>query len=402
MNILFLTITRFNDVEDKGIYTDLMRKFRDEGHNVYVVTPLERRYKQKTSLRENKGIHVLGVKTVNIIKANIFEKGLGILFIDFLFKSSIKKYLINIPFDFVIYSTPPITFSSAIKIIKKKYKSITYLLLKDIFPQNAVDIGLLSKKNPIYWYFKYKEKSLYSMSDYIGCMSPANVDFVLKNNKYLSPERVEVSPNSVYLSENDKDMDFDRFKIREEFSLPKDKLIFVYGGSLGKPQGIDYLINVLENNISRDDIYFLIVGSGSEYNKVIKWFNDNNPKNSKLISLLPENTYRKLLRSCDIGLIFLDYRFTIPNFPSRLLSYMEFKMPVLAATDINTDIGEIIENGGFGYWCESKNPENFSILIDKIFYKEQDIKLMGNKAYKYLLENYSIQKTYDAIVSHIK
>ena len=55
MNILFLTITRFNDVEDKGIYTDLMRKFRDEGHNVYVVTPLERRYKQKTSLRENKG-----------------------------------------------------------------------------------------------------------------------------------------------------------------------------------------------------------------------------------------------------------------------------------------------------------------------------------------------------------
>ena len=402
MNILFLTITRFNDVEDKGIYTDLMRKFRDEGHKVYVVTPLERRYKQKTSLRENKGIHVLGVKTVNIIKANIFEKGLGILFIDLLFKSAIKKYLINNHFDIIIYSTPPITFSSAIKIIQKKCKSITYLLLKDIFPQNAVDIGLLSKINPIYWYFKYKEKSLYNMSDYIGCMSPANVDFILKNNNYLSPERVEVSPNSVYLSENNEEIEFDRIKIREEFSLPKDKLIFVYGGSLGKPQGIDYLINVLENNKSRDDIYFLIVGSGSEYNKVSKWFNDNNPKNSKLLTLLPRDKYRRLVSSCDVGMIFLDNRFTIPNFPSRLLSYMEFKMPVIAATDINTDIGRIIENGGFGYWCESKNPESFSILIDKILFKEQDIKSMGDKAYKYLLENYSIQKTYDAIVSHIK
>ena len=53
--------------------------------------------------------------------------------------------------------------------------------------------------------------------------------------------------------------------------------------------------------------------------------------------------YDNLVQICDVGLIFLNARFTIPNFPSRLLSYTEIGKPVLAATDENTDIGKIIE-----------------------------------------------------------
>lgn len=63
------------------------------------------------------------------------------------FKSALKKYFRDVKFDLILYSTPPITFNNVIKYAKKKSdnKALTYLLLKDIFPQNAVDLGMISK-----------------------------------------------------------------------------------------------------------------------------------------------------------------------------------------------------------------------------------------------------------------
>ena len=400
MNILFLTITRFNDVEDKGIYTDLMRKFRDEGHNVYVVTPLERRYKQKTSLRENHGISILGVKTLNIQKTNLIEKGIGTLLVEYQFLNAINKYIGNIKFDLVLYSTPPITFTKVIKSIKRRDNSFSYLLLKDIFPQNAVDINLIKENGLLHKLFTKKEKKLYKESDFIGCMSPANVNFVLKNNPFINPNQIEVNPNSMDLKEFNS---VDRSEIRRKYSIPENILTFVYGGNLGKPQGIDFLIECLKANANRNDAYFIIAGSGTEYSKLYNWIIEEKPSNIKLFDFLPRNEYDNLIQACDVGLIFLDNRFTIPNYPSRLLAYLSNKMPIFAATDINTDIGRIAEENEYGFWCESRNVEDFNNILEKYIRMNPDvIKSMGDKAYKYLLENYSIQKTYDAIVSHIK
>lgn len=75
MNIIFLTLVRIADIEERGIYQDLIRKFRDEGHQVYIVSPNERRLGLPTSLVESQGVHILNVKTLNIQKTNIIEKG---------------------------------------------------------------------------------------------------------------------------------------------------------------------------------------------------------------------------------------------------------------------------------------------------------------------------------------
>ena len=120
----------------------------------------------------------------------------------------------------------------------------------------------------------------------------------------------------------------------------------------------------------------------------------------KLLALLPKDEYDKMIACCDGGLIFLDHRFTIPNFPSRLLAYMQAKLPVIACTDKNTDIGEVVVCGGFGYWCESLNEHDFKKLIENAL--ESDLKYMGEKGYEYLLNNYTVDKSYQTIVSSIK
>lgn len=399
MNIIFLTISRITDINSRGIYTDLMRKFRDEGHQVYIVTPRERQFNMPTSLTAQDGVHILGVKTLNLQKTNVVEKGFGTLLIEYQFEQAIQKHLGSVKFDLILYSTPPITFTRVIRGLKQKNNSLSYLLLKDIFPQNAVDIRLFSTKNPLYWFFRYKEKQLYKVSDYIGCMSPANVEFVLRHNPFLTKEKVEVNPNTIELTPTAAPID--RKEIRTKYNLPVEKPIFIYGGNLGKPQGIDFLIQVLSSNKYRTDCYFLIVGTGTEYSKIKRWFEANNPHNAQLLKGLPQNPYDQLVSSCDVGLIFLDPRFIIPNYPSRLLSYLENKMPILAATDTHTDIGSMAESNGYGLWCESGDTEAFNRSIECLLQKGV-IHTMGENGYLFLKTNYLVKYSYQMIMNHIK
>ena len=406
MNVIFLTLVRISDIEGRGIYQDLMRKFRDEGHQVYIVTAAERRLGQETSLVESHGVKILNVKTLNVQKTNIVEKGIGTLLIESQFKSAIKKYLSDVKFDLITYSTPPITFTNVVKYLKRENpQAISYLQLKDIFPQNAVDIGMMKTtgvKGLLYKFFRNKEKALYEVSDYIGCMSPANVQFLLKHNPEIDASRVEVAPNSVELRDvrlEDGQEKAERYYIRRKYELPTDKPVFIYGGNLGKPQGIDYLVKCLEANKKRTDCFFVVVGTGTEYDKLDSWFTVHGSRSCvKVMQGLPKADYDLLVKHCDVGMIFLDHRFTIPNYPSRLLSYLENKMPVLCATDVNTDIGKIAEENGYGYWCESVKPEDFTALVDKIL--ASDRKAMGEKGYEFLKNNYLVEHTYNAIMAH--
>lgn len=398
MNILFLTISRLTTLNETGIYKDLMRKFRDEGHEVFIAAPSERRYKKQSSVTVENGVHILNIKTLNFQKTNIFEKGLATILVNWQFYKMVSKYFKKIKFDLILYSTPPITFTKVIQKIKHKDKAQSYLLLKDIFPQNAIDLGALKKNSFIHGYFSKKEKKLYALSDYIGCMSPANVKYILKHNPEIKHECIEVNPNSIALINAKKDK-ASLEQIRKDRALPLEKTIFIYGGNLGKPQGIDFLIHTIEA-CTHPNAFFVVIGSGTEFPRIKKWFETVSPKNAKLLEGLPKDDYDNLVSACDVGLIFLDPRFTIPNYPSRLLSYLENSMPVITATDPNTDIGTIAEENGYGLKCLSGDIETMKQHIQYCCENAEKVKGMGQKGYLFLKNNYTVQHSYDIITKH--
>ena len=400
MNVLFITLGRTVKINEHGIYSDLMRKFHREDHELYIVYPIERREGKPTTLEDEQGVHYLGVYTLNIQKTNVIEKGIGTILVESQFKRAISKYFKNVSFDLILYTTPPITFPNLIGNLKKKNpKAVTYLMLKDIFPQNAVDLGMFSKASLFYKYFRHKEKKLYRNTDYIGCMSPANVDYIIRNNPEVDTSQVEVCPNSLELMNEDAGYNH-RDETLKRHGIPSDKPIFLYGGNLGKPQGIDFLIRALSENSNRQDCHFLIVGDGTEYHKLDSWIKESRPANVTLINRLPKEEYDELASYCDIGLICLDHRFTIPNFPSRLLAYLENHKPVIVATDPNCDMGPIAQENGFGYWCESNDVDAFTRCIDKML--SSDIKAMGETGYDFLCKNYLVENTYNAIMKHFE
>lgn len=401
MNVLFLTTGTFNSINEQSMYPDLLREFKKNGHVVYIVSTNERRLGKETEYVEEDGAHLLRVKIGNLTKTNMLEKGISTLMVEGQFKAAIKKYLSDVKFDLVLYSTPPITLVSAIEYVKNRDGAKTYLLLKDIFPQNAVDIGIMRKtgvKGLLYKHFRKQEKKLYSISDRIGCMSQANVDYVVNHNPEVNPETVEVCPNCLEVIDKSVDKETRR-QIRVKYGIPLDKKVFVYGGNLGKPQGIPFLIECLEKCKDIEDVFFLVVGNGTEYGKLEGYEKTSRQKNFKLMSRLPKEDYDTMVGACDVGLIFLDHRFTIPNFPSRLLSYMQAKIPVLAVTDPNTDIGKVIVDGGFGWWVESVKAKHFSEIISNIRYIDSND--LGEKGYVYINSHYTTQICYQIIMRSV-
>ena len=401
MNVLFLTIGRMDSIEAHGLYPDLLRQFRNAGHSVYIVSQREKRTGLPTELVQENGAQMLYVRIGNITKCGRIEKGISTLMIEHQYLQAIKTYFSDVKFDLILYSTPPITLAGVVEKIKKRDGAETYLVLKDIFPQNAVDLGMMKTTGPyglLYRYFRWKEKKLYAVSDHIGCMSPANVEYVCRHNPEVEKAKVDLCPNSI----EPRDMTIsqeERTAIREKYRIPQDKKVFIYGGNLGKPQGIPFIIDCLRSLKNNSDVFFLLAGDGTEYGKLRDFVENEPQENVRLLQRLPKEDYDRMIACCDVGLIFLDHRFTIPNFPSRLLSYMQAGLPVLACTDPNTDVGQVIKEGGFGWWCESNDAEKFAELVSMI--TKSDLSKPSANAKNYLNTHYNVKTVYQEMMKVI-
>ena len=147
-------------------------------------------------------------------------------------------------------------------------------------------------------------------------------------------------------------------------------------------------------------MFFLIVGDGTDYGKIEQFVKDSSQNNVKLMKRLPQEDYDTMVGACDVGMIFLDHRFTIPNFPSRLLSYMQAKIPVLVCTDPNTDMGQIVEDNGFGWCCLSNDSNAFIECIREAL--QSDLNLMGELSRQFLENHYDVKNGYEIIINHFE
>lgn len=395
MKILFIASIFPKENEEDNIYTDLAEELKKKGHEVVVLVSEERKNIEKTKIQKERNIEVLRVKTGNIYNVSLPEKAITFITMQDKLKSAIEKYLSNYNFNFILFMTPPVTLYSVVKFAMKKFKCNSYLMQKDIFPQNALDIGILDKYNPAYWYFRRIEKKLYKVATVIGCMSKANKEYLLKHNSFLDEKKIELFPNTIKI---DKEIYYNKTSIRTKYNIPQESVIAVYGGNFGKPQGIDFLIKILEEYKNNSRIYFILIGKGTEKEKLFKHIKNNNIKNVVCLDYVPQKEYFEILSQSDIGLVFLDYRFTIPNIPSRTLTYFEYSLPIMAATDKNTDYKDLIENKSMsGLWCESNKIEDFKKRFEFLLDNPKIRKEMGRSGREYLEDNLRVEKSVDLL-----
>ncbi|MFP3668923.1 glycosyltransferase family 4 protein [Priestia sp. SIMBA_032] len=398
MKVLYIA-TSFPEPE-KGatIYTDLAEALNEAGHDITVAVSEQAKNKQHTEMKKERGFDVLRTVTGNYYDVGFIEKGITTLKIPLLMKKSIKKYLGKQKFDFILFESPPVTNANLVAWAKKYFNCPSYLMLKDIFPQNAVDLGIINEGGILHRYFKRKEKKLLQSADYIGCMSDANKKYVINNNAWIDSTKIEIFPNTKKLTNN---INPEKFLMRKRFGIPEDTCVFLFGGNMGRPQNIDLLCEVIKGCKEEKDIYFLFIGRGTDRYKLEQTIEEFGINNAQVIENLPRNEYEQITKECDVGLIVLDPRFSIPNYPSRILSYMEYAKPVIAATDKVTDLKELIEEANFGSWVWSGDTQDFINEVREMS-KSEKLKMIGINGRNYLEDKFNVKRSVEILESHFK
>ena len=394
MKILFLLLSYYKD----GLYDELVQEFLAKGNEVYVATITEKKYGIETNLFEKGKIKILKIKTGNMFEVGFVEKGITTLSLGYLFKRNIYKYWKDIEFDLVISHTPPITFTPVIKWLKYRYNVKSYLILRDIFPQNAKDLGII-KNSLLFNFFRHKEKQLYKYSDYIGCMSEGNIKFLKNQDPEIENSKLHILRNWGKIKSK---FESNRNEIREKYLYKDDDFIVVFGGNMGKPQGLEFLLKLAEKNLNNEKIKFLFIGKGNEKEHLKNIVKTKNLNNVKFIDFIPREDYEKLVSSCDVGIVSLHSCFTIPNIPSKTIDYFKLSLPILAFTDKNTDYPIILEKeskGGLScLYGDLKNAQNklMKLYSDKNLRKE-----LGNNGRKYYEEYLGVDKAYETIIKTV-
>jgi len=394
MKVLFLMIS-FTDIQkNPNLYTDLALEFLKNGHDVYVATVIEKKYNRETTLQKESMLNVLQVKCGDLFNVGFIQKGISTITLPHRFMHAIKKYWPDIPFDLVIYPTPPITFNKVVKYIKKRDHCRSYLILRDIFPQNAKDMGLM--KSPLLFkYFRRIEKNLYGLSDYIGCMSQKNIDYLLSHNN-LSKGKCELLPNWKKINRIHAEETVN-YKIKYGLN---NKFIAIFGGVIGIAQELEFLLELAKYYKSRDDIVFLIIGEGNQRGKLQQIINKEKLSNVIMKERIPSSEFEGLVRQCDLGLINLSRNFTIPNCPSKVLEYFEAGIPVLASIDKNTDFGQLLEEAKAGYWSLTGDIETYRQHFEILLNNKELRQELGKNGRDFLAKNLTVEKAYRTIIKH--
>lgn len=394
MKVLFTLLRIPADINSGGMYADLFMEFKKNGHDVTVIAGSQ----DDTQMYEEQGIRLLKVKSMPVLYVkNLIKKGIGMASLPWCFKSAYKRYLKNEQFDWIVMPTPPITLIDVVKYIKKRSGAKLYMILRDIHPQSSASLGEIRYKWMVDYLYRRSDLG-YRLSDIVGCMSPANISFIQKEHKILATTRCTVLYNWMnyqpYEEENFSDL-------RKKFNL-EGKFIVLFGGNLGLGQCVENIADLAAHYRDNDDIRFIIIGKGVKKDALQQMAAEQNLTNMIFMDFMPRSEYLRFVKSADLGLISIHGNNAAPTCPSKVISYMSLKIPILALINKNNDYGQILEEQAkAGYWAVASDKAKVYDLFDAIYKNAELRKQMGENGYRFYCDNLTTEKVYAEMIKQM-
>lgn len=395
MKLLFvlLELPENNISEVSGLYIDLVKEFKNRGNNVSIIASSL----QQTRYNIECNIKVLRVKAGLVVgEKNLIKKGINMATLPWRFKKAYNQYdEIKGNYDWIVMPTPPITLIDFVQYLKKKTHAKLYLILRDIHPQSSASLGEIRYK----WMINYLDKRSrkgYQESDIIGCMSQRNIDYVLEEYPYISRDKMVILYNwlkaPIFSSSNN---------VREKYNLG-NKFLVLFGGNIALGQRIENIIDLAKHYKSNDNIIFVIIGKGVKKQELISLSEKNGLINILFIDFMQQNDYLSFVKNVDLGLISINENNAAPTCPSKVVSYMSLKIPVLALINSNNDYGQILEDAGAGYWTVGSDKRRVYELFDKIYSNPELRKQMGKKGFEFYKKELTVEKACNNMIEQIK
>ena len=318
---------------------DLARAFAALGHRPVVIVP------SSTSdaswvIESSDGFEVVRVRAPETRGSSLFRRAITEMYLPFAMLRNLRKTTHrSTAWDLVVWYSPPIFFGPLIWALRRSSGAETYLILRDIFPEWAVDLGLLRRGAP-YCFFKSVAALQYSLAKVIGVQTPSNLAYL---EGWNSPKRrLEVLHNWLEVTPNVG------CSIEIERTMLAGRKIFIYIGNMGIAQGMEILIELAESLRDRDDVGFLFVGRGSEFSNLVAERTSRGLTNVLVFNEIDPSEIPGLLAQCHVGMVALHPAHRTHNIPGKFVSYLRYGLPVLARVNAGTDLAGVIENERVG------------------------------------------------------
>ncbi len=371
---------------------DLARGLSRIGHTVSVLTSYPRHYLTEESkdkkfkiVSSDNGITIIRIKTLPLHKANFIIRGISQLLLPFIFFLGVKKCMRESPDAVIVYS-PPITLGLVGKFIKKRYGAKFFLNIQDIFPQNAIDLGILKNK-PIIKFFELIEKTVYASADVITFHSDGGRKFLIEK-KHVPESKIVTLYNWVDVSEY---VDLKQhISFRDRYGL-QGKFIFLFAGIMGPAQGLEFLIHVAERVSDLKDIVFLLVGDGTEKEKIEKLIQEKNIKNIEVRPFISKDEYPYLVKDSDVGIVCLSSNNKTSFVPGKFLGYMAAGKPVVSFLNKESDAFALMDEARCGYTGRSDDVEEGEKIIRKIYAEKDKLDEFGSNGLKFVKEHLTLE-----------
>lgn len=364
------------------------------GHQVSVVTPgvhLENDYEERIIDQVKVYFFQSGpVKNVSLIKRAINETLLS-------YKAwkALKEIFHNESYDLIVYYSPSIFWGGLVRKLKKKWNAKSFLILRDLFPQWVIDNGTLKQFSPITIFFKYFERRNYLAADTIGLQSPANLDWFERNHNNKIKKKTVVLYNWAQNNPAVPDGSF-----RRRFNL-QNKVIFFYGGNIGKAQDMMNLVRLAKNMLPQENAFFIFLGEGDEVSKVKDSIEKWNLSNTLLLPSVNQEKFRQILSEIDIGLFSLDKNLKTHNFPGKLLGYMNESIPILGSVNPDNDLADLVHEHNAGFISINGDDDILFKNALALHSNKELRKNMGSNANNLLYEIFSVETAAKTILSHL-
>jgi O26-antigen biosynthesis N-acetyl-L-fucosamine transferase len=351
---------------------DLAQEYVRQGHQVIVATPSDA-IEDTLSLSDEEGVTVVRVRTGNMkhsgkVKRLWRESRLSAV----MWRNATALFQSN-ACDLIVCYSPTIFLGGLVGRLKRLWRCPVYLILRDIFPKWAVDAGLIGR-GLLYRYFKRAELGMYRAADVIGVEAPGTLSY-FRDELGKHHFRVEVLRNWVDTREQPASCTCSR----QRLGLV-DKIIFFYGGNIGVAQDLDNILRLASGMRAQEDVFFLLIGSGSEVERLKAEIARQEMNNIRILPPLAPKEYLQCLAESDVGLVSLDRRLTSHNFPGKLLGYVLCGKPVLASLNPGNDLIQFLHQTKAGLACINGDDDTLRAAALSLATEPELRQRLGNNA----------------------
>jgi len=372
---------------------DLGVEFRRQGHEVTVLTPSDTVCQSLQVTVEN-GLRIARVKTGKIKGTGRVRRAIQEVRLSATLWGRAKHFMLANRADLIVFYSPTIFFGALVRRLKSLWRCPAYLILRDIFPQWAVDTGIL-RKGLVWRFFRIKEIKQYDVADVIAVQSQANLKYFARNFP-RKQYRLEVLYNWTALHEPD----LPHTNYRVQLGL-QNKVVFFYGGNLGLAQDVDNILRLAACLVQYNHIYFLLVGDGSELPRLKKSIEAMGLRNIQILPAVDQREYLPMLSEFDVGLLSLDRRLKTHNVPGKILGYMYWGMPILASINPGNDVFEILHNNEAGFCFVNGDDESLSAAALRLANDAELRAKLGKNSRQLLERTFSVQAAAQQIMQHL-